>query len=303
MLRRRDLSRRTRATPSASSPLRMRRCTRARPRPHASPDAQRRGSHSKLGRSARGRLSSSRRAPAAAARRPAARGRVAEPARPGDRCRGARRRARARVGRGGRQAPPAAVRGRIVVRSHLRMTGRWRVEPRGKARTGTALARPPRRRGSRASSGTGRCSRSRRARFAGSARTCSPRRSTSTPLVARLRGAAGSSARRGAPGSAARRRDREHVDGRGALGDPGLAVGARRARSRDETLRDALAAARRLMQESLDDRPRRAAGSTGARGGRARAAGRSSARAGRATTTAPPTGVRAARQEAAPPGE
>ena len=66
----------------------------------------------------------------------------------------------------------------------------------------------------------------------------------------------------------------------------------------DETLRDALAAARRLMQASLDDGPLAAAGSTGTRAGRALAAARSSARADRATTTGRRTGVRAARQEA-----
>ena len=31
--------------------------------------------------------------------------------------------------------------GGLVVRSHLRMTGRWRIEPRGKPRTGHAVAR------------------------------------------------------------------------------------------------------------------------------------------------------------------
>ena len=87
-------------------------------------------------RSTRGRLSSSRCAPAAAARRSAARGRVAEPSRPGDRCRGADRRARARVVEAVGKHLLLRFEGGLFVRSHLRMTGRWRIEPRGKQRAG-----------------------------------------------------------------------------------------------------------------------------------------------------------------------
>ena len=36
--------------------------------------------------------------------------------------------------------------GGLVLRSHLRMNGRWRVEPRGARRDGLPVARPPRRR-------------------------------------------------------------------------------------------------------------------------------------------------------------
>ena len=66
----------------------------------------------------------------------------------------------------------------------------------------------------------------------------------------------------------------------------------------DDVLRDAVAAARRLMRDVARDRHGRRARSTAAPGGRAFAAARSSARAGRATTTAPRTGAPAARQEA-----
>ena len=156
----------------------MPRCTRARPRSRASPDAP--APRSKLGGSARGRLSPSCCASSAAARRAAARGRVAEPARPGHRCRGAHRRARARVGRGRRQASPAPVR-----RRHRR------AEPSADDRAladraarqaagGAAVARASRRRARGRPLERAGARRSRRGRCAGSARTCSPRSSTST---------------------------------------------------------------------------------------------------------------------------
>ena len=67
----------------------------------------------------------------------------------------------------------------------------------------------------------------------------SPPSSTSTPPPRGSARADRPSPRRGAPGSAAGRRDREHVDGRGALGDPGLAVGACARRLRRDAARRA----------------------------------------------------------------
>ena len=111
------------------------------------------------------------------------------------------------------------------------MNGRWRVQPRGAKRVG-------RRGSSCAASDTRRCS--------GTAR-CS---SSSAPAVRRrlgpdvladefdaaralagARGARRPPAGRGASGPTRRRRDRQHVDGGGALGGPRLAVGARAATS------------------------------------------------------------------------
>ena len=144
--------------------------------------------------------------------------------------------------------------GGIVVRSHLRMTGRWRVEPRGKARAGlpwlvlrgdelegvlwngpvlTLEARNVRRLG----------------------QDVLAAEVDLDAVVARLRGARRPVARRGAPGSAARRRDREHVDGRGALGRSGVSPWLRVREAGDEVLRDAVAAARRLMQAGARDGP------------------------------------------------
>ena len=54
-----------------------------------------------------------------------------------DGCRAARRPAPA-LRRGGRQEPAAHLRGRLVLRSHLRMSGRWTLVPRG-----VRPARPP----------------------------------------------------------------------------------------------------------------------------------------------------------------
>ena len=66
----------------------------------------------------------------------------------------------------------------------------------------------------------------------------------------------------------------------------------------DEVLRDAVAAARRLMRDVARGRQAGAPGLPARRAARAHAAARSSAPAARATRTAPRTGARAARQEA-----
>ena len=110
--------------------------------------------------------------------------------------------------------------GGVVLRSHLRMSGRWaRRRPaarprsgrpwlvlRGDAVEGVLCGRP----GARAAHA---------GRSPASARTSSPRRPTSSGMLARLRARRGRAlARREAPGPDARRRDREHVDGRDALG-------------------------------------------------------------------------------------
>ena len=140
--------------------------------------------------------------------------------------------------------------GGVVVRSHLRMTGRWRVEPRGKARTGLpwlvlrgddARGRALERAGARRSS-RGTCG--------GSARTCSPTSSTSTlpsrgcaaPATARL-------------GEALQ--DQRLVAGIGnmwmaeALWTVRVSPWLRVRRADDDVLRDAVAAARRLMRDAL----------------------------------------------------
>ena len=186
--------------------------------------------------------------------------------------------------------------GGVVVRSHLRMSGRWRVEPRGRARAGAAVARAARRELRKACSGTARCSRSR----TGAVRRLGPDVLADEfdvdAAVARLRGAGDLSlgealqSQRLVAGIGnmwmaealwevrvspwvrvrdAERRDAARGAGGGAAADAGVA-------------RDAAG---------------RAVASTGVRAGPAAAAARSSARAARATRTAPPTGVPAARQE------
>ncbi len=139
--------------------------------------------------------------------------------------------------------------GGIVVRSHLRMTGRWRVEPRGKARTGkpwlvlrgdevegvlwngpvlTLETRPVRRLG----------------------QDVLAHEIDLDAAVARLRGAADRRL-----GEALQ--DQRLVAGIGnmwmaeALWEIQVSPWARVREVSDETLRDAVAAARRLMQESL----------------------------------------------------
>ena len=75
-------------------------------------------------------------AAAAGSRRRARRGRDAASARGGEGARGAARRAAARAGGGGGKNLLLHFEGGLVLRSHLRMNGRWRVEPRGAVRRG-----------------------------------------------------------------------------------------------------------------------------------------------------------------------
>ena len=81
----------------------------------------------------------------------------------------------------------------------------------------------------------------RRRRSGGSARTSWTRRPISTAMVERLRaGRPGARGRRGAPRPAARRRDREHVEGGGALARRGFRRGRRFASSRTTSSGDVL---------------------------------------------------------------
>ena len=191
---------------------------------------------SKLSRRARGRRTPPCGAAAAAARRPAARGRVAEPARA--------RRPRSRQRVDGRVLESVEAVGKnlllrfeggLVVRSHLRMTGRWRIEPRGKARTRPAVARAPRRdaRG-RALERAGAHARDAEPPAARS-RTCSRTSSTSTPPS---RGCAAPATR----GSARRSRTSGSSPGSGTCGWPrrsGRSASRRGARVRDARRRRA----------------------------------------------------------------
>ena len=121
-----------------------------------------------------------------------------------------------------------------MLRSHLRMNGRWRVERRaardGRAARGWCSGQGRTRR----CSGTGRCSSSRRRRRGrAAARAGHPRaaaRSGTDALAAAARASA-APGRGGAARPAARRRHRQPVEGRGALGGSDLAVA--RARRRD----------------------------------------------------------------------
>ena len=119
--------------------------------------------------------------------------------------------------------------GGLVVRSHLRMTGRWRIEPRGKARTGLPWLVL---RGETLEgvlwNGPVLTLETRNLRRLG--QDVLGEEFDLDAAVARVRGAGELLARRGAPGSAARRGDREHVDVGGALVGSRLTVGARRRR-------------------------------------------------------------------------
>ena len=119
--------------------------------------------------------------------------------------------------------------GGLVLRSHLRMSGRWRVEPRGAARAvGTPWLVLRTDEGLEGVLWNGPVL---------SLWTSGPGAATGPDVLAddfdvtaavapapeRRRGPP---ARRGAPEPAARGRDREHVDGGGTVGDPRLPVGA-----------------------------------------------------------------------------
>ena len=208
-----------------------------------------------------------------------------------DRGRRARRRARARVGGGGRQEPPAPLRGRGRRPQPPADDRRWRVEPRGKARTRAAVARPPRR-GARGVlwNGPVLTLESRPVRRLGPDMLAEA--STRRALVAAAARASGE--RR--LGEALQ--DQRLVAGIGnmwmaealwavAASRPGCVSASERRR-----------AARRGRWARAGDAEALATGrpgqrrSTGAPAGRARAAARSCGRAARATTTARRTGVR-----------
>ena len=147
--------------------------------------------------------------------------------------------------------------GGVVVRSHLRMTGRWRVDPRGRVLRGRpwlvlrgsglggdAMERSRPRAGRRAD-GSGRAGSARARDGAEHDRPAHPTcRSVAT-------------AGRGARRPAGRRRHREHVARRDALARAVVSVGRGR-RRHDAELREALTWARNEMRAAvLDARPRR----------------------------------------------
>ena len=157
----------------------------------------------------------------------------------------------ARVGRGAGKNLLLRFEGGLVLRSHLRMSGRWRVEPRGAPRTGrpwlvlrgdaheAVLWNGP----VLELRGTG----------LSAARAGHPRRSRRTRrMLERLRAEPperelGDALARPAP----RRRDREPLEGRVALGRARLPVAAARRGERREVLA-VLAAAHRLMRTAVE---------------------------------------------------
>ena len=124
--------------------------------------------------------------------------------------------------------------GGLVVRSHLRMTGRWRIEPRGQAADRAAVARAARRRArGRALERAGAHARDAEP-SGGSARTCSRSEFDVDAAVARLRGA-------GDAWLGEALQDQRLVAGIGNMwmaealwAVAGLAVGARRASVEDD---------------------------------------------------------------------
>ena len=186
--------------------------------------------------------------------------------------------------------------GGYVLRSHLRMTGRWTLVPRGSARRGRPwlVLRGAERRG--ACCGTAPCSSSTRGRSGGSARTSSPR----PPDL-------DADARQPPPRRSGGREvgdallDQRLVAGIGNKWKAeALWAGARLAVAAARPERPTRSCASVLEAAATHDAPARstapAAGtaSTAASAARARAAARRSARAGRATTTGSRTGVLAA---------
>ena len=150
--------------------------------------------------------------------------------------------------------------GGVVLRSHLRMSGRWIGSPARDRRQRSAVARAARVDSSRGSSGAGRCSSCTRAPSRGSGPTSSPARPTSTrcsracaaPTATRPLG-------RDAPGPDARRRHREHVGGRDALGRPGSRRGCGWARCPEDDRRRVLETAASADARLRRRRPRAAA--------------------------------------------
>ena len=177
--------------------------------------------------------------------------------------------------------------GGYVLRSHLRMSGRWTLVPRGSVRRGRPwlVLRGATRGGALERAGPRAHTRGSR----GSAPTSSASHPTS-PL-SRREPAAGASrrARRRADRPAARRRDRQPLEGRVALAarvSPWL-----RSASRPTT---SCAACRRAARHAcIRRRAAQRAACTAAPAGRARAAASRSGRADRATTTERRTGARA----------
>ena len=186
--------------------------------------------------------------------------------------------------------------GGLVVRSHLRMTGRWRIEPRGKQRAGLPWLVL---RGETLEgvlwNGPVLTLETRNLRRLG--QDVLAEEFDVDAAVARLRGA-------GDAWLGEALQDQRLVAGIGnmwmaeALWSVRVSPWARVREVEDASLRDAVGAARRLMQRARSRAAGRDAGSTAAPGGRAPAAARSSALAGRATATGRRTGARAARQEA-----
>ena len=193
--------------------------------------------------------------------------------------------------------------GGLVLRSHLRMSGRWQVRARGapvRGSPGSFFARQATRR----CSGTGRCwsSHAATAPAGGSARTSSPSRPTSTAMVASLRGehpVAASSATRcstsawspgsGTSGGPRRSGTRGSRRGFGSRRPPTTSSTACSARRRDS------------MRGSLENGGAERARLPPRRPSVPALRRARSARAARATTTARPTGVPAAREERSRP--
>ena len=149
------------------------------------------------------------------------RGRDAEPARAGRTARrAARRQACSTPSRRVGKNLLLRFEGGVVLRSHLRMNGRWLVRPRGASTPRAALARPPRRRASRRVQLERPGARAATTRASGRPRPGHPRRPARPRRDGRepARGRPAPRARRRAPRPAARRRDRQHVEGGGALG-------------------------------------------------------------------------------------
>ena len=186
--------------------------------------------------------------------------------------------------------------GGLVVRSHLRMTGRWRIEPRGKQRRGLPWLVL---RGETLEgvlwNGPVLTLETRNLRRLG--QDVLGEEFDLDAAVARLRGA-------GELWLGEALQDQRLVAGIGnmwmseALWSVRTSPWQRVRDVEDGVLRDAVGAARRLMRRRARGRQARRAGSTAVPDGRAPAAARSSALVVRATATARRTGVRAARQEA-----
>ena len=181
--------------------------------------------------------------------------------------------------------------GGLVLRSHLRMYGRWTVVPAAAVLPRPALARAPRHRArGRLWNGPVLELHTRAVRRLGPDILADP---PELDACSPTGGDAAARGRRRAPRSAARRRHREQVEGGGTLGGGAFAV-ARGLPRPDEELHAVLDAAAQSMRDSLDGRPPATASTASSAVPAPAAAGRS-ARAVRETTTGSPTGAPAAR--------